>query len=84
MYDIGINLGVKNIYDLVIKEIKGICKTRNPTKQQIRKYKRHASELFSGEKGKYIIVDIALKIIINSDVSTATNFRNELDLNSTM
>ena len=32
-------LGVQNIYDLVLKEIYGIYKTKNPTKDQIKKYK---------------------------------------------
>lgn len=52
MYDIGINLVIKNIYDSVIVEIKVLNNTKYPTKQQIRKYKGHASELVSGEKGK--------------------------------
>ena len=32
-------LGVQNISDLVLKEIYGISQTKNPTKDQIRKYK---------------------------------------------
>lgn len=52
MYDIGINLVIKNIYDSVIVEIKVLNNTKYPTKQQIRKYKGHAPELVSGEKGK--------------------------------
>ena len=32
-------LGVQNISDLVLKEIYGICKTKNLTKEQIKKYK---------------------------------------------
>ena len=34
-------LGVENICDLLRKEIWGIYETENPTKEQIRKYKRH-------------------------------------------
>lgn len=52
MYDIGINLVIKNIYDSVIVEIKVLNNTKYPTKQQIRKYNGHAPELVSGEKGK--------------------------------
>ena len=32
-------LGVKNMFDLVLKEIHGICQTKNSTKEQIKKYK---------------------------------------------
>ena len=32
-------LGVQKIYDLVLKEIYGIYKTKNTTKDQIKKYK---------------------------------------------
>ena len=33
MKDSGSGLGVKNISDLVLKEIYGICGTKNPTKE---------------------------------------------------
>ena len=32
-------MGVKNTSDLVLKEIHGILKTKNPTKEQINEYK---------------------------------------------
>ena len=32
-------LGVKNMSDLVLKEIYGIYETKTPTKEQIKKYK---------------------------------------------
>ena len=50
IFDIQKTLDVKNIYDiydLVDKEIKGKFKANNPTEQQIKKYKRNASELLS-------------------------------------
>ena len=34
MKDAGSGMGVKNISDLVLKEIYGICETKNPTKKQ--------------------------------------------------
>ena len=37
--EIGEKLGVKNVYDLIDKDIKGKLKTNNPTKQQIKQYK---------------------------------------------
>ena len=39
MKDVGSGMGVKNISDLVLKEIYGICGTKNPTKQQVIEYK---------------------------------------------
>ena len=33
--DVGSGMGVKNISDLVLKEIYGICKTKNPSKEQV-------------------------------------------------
>ena len=33
MKDVGSGMGVKNISDLVFKEIYGICETKNPTKK---------------------------------------------------
>ena len=39
--DVQKRLGVENICDLLRKEIQGIYETENPTKEQIRKYKRH-------------------------------------------
>ena len=39
MKDVGSGIGVKNISDLVLKEIYGICETKNPTKEQVNEYK---------------------------------------------
>ena len=36
---VGIGMDVKNLSDLVLKEIYGICETKNPTKEQINQYK---------------------------------------------
>ena len=35
MKDVGSGIGVKSISDLVLKEIYGICETKNPTKEQV-------------------------------------------------
>ena len=40
MHDVQDELGIKNISDLVRKEIHGIFEIKDPTKDQIRKYKR--------------------------------------------
>ena len=39
MKDVGSGIGVKNIFDLVLKEIYGICEKKNPTKEQVNEYK---------------------------------------------
>ena len=40
MKDIGCGMGVKNISDLVLKEIYGIYETKNPTKEQVKEYRK--------------------------------------------
>ena len=40
MIDVQNGLGMKNISDLVRKEVHGIFKTNNPTKKQVKEYKR--------------------------------------------
>ena len=39
-------MGVKNISDLVLKEIYDICETKNPTKDQINEYKMAEREIY--------------------------------------
>ena len=48
--DMGEKLGVKSIYDLIDKKIKGRYRSRNLTNKQNRENKRHGSELIDGEK----------------------------------
>ena len=43
--DVGSGIGVKNISDLVLKEIYGICETKNPTKEQVNEYKMTKREI---------------------------------------
>ena len=40
------DLGVKNISDLIMKEIYGIYETKNLTRKQIRKYKMTEREIY--------------------------------------
>ena len=44
--DIGDGLGVKNISDLVLKEIYGIYEKRKLTKEEIKNYKMTQREIF--------------------------------------
>ena len=56
MKDVGNGIGVKNISDLVLKEIYGMCETKNPTKKQINEYritKRQIYEKFKRQRIKY-------------------------------
>ena len=46
MKGIGSGMGVKNISDLVLKEIFGICETKNPIKEQINEYKMAEREIY--------------------------------------
>ena len=39
MKDVGSGIGVKNISDLVLKEIYGICETKNPSKNKLMNIK---------------------------------------------
>ena len=39
MKDVGSGMGVKSISDLVLKEIYGICETKNPTKNKLMNIK---------------------------------------------
>ena len=45
MCDVQEGIGVKNVSDLVTKKKLGYFKNKNPTKDQIRKYKRLEKEL---------------------------------------
>ena len=46
MKDVGGGMGFKNISDLVLKEIYGICETKNPTKKQTNEYKMTKREIY--------------------------------------
>ena len=63
MINIQKKLDVKNIHDLVDKETKGNFKTNNPTNEQIKKYKRHGSELIDGKNFVYAHEGIIIPII---------------------
>ena len=60
-------IGVKIMSDLVREEIHGTSKTKNPTKEQIRKYKRSGRELDEKFKSsfKYFRNDLMSRIIKN-------------------
>ena len=39
MKDVKIGTGVTNMSDLILKEIYGICETKNPAEEQVKEYK---------------------------------------------
>ena len=46
MKDFGSGIGVQNISDLVLKEIYGICETKNLTEKQVNEYKMTKSQIY--------------------------------------
>ena len=46
MKDVRGGIGVKNISDLVLKEIYGVSETKNPTKKQVNEHKMTKREIY--------------------------------------
>ena len=46
MKDVGSDMSVKNISDLVSKKIYGICETKNATKKQVNEYKMTKRQIY--------------------------------------
>ena len=46
MKDVKIGMGVKNMSDLILKEIYGICETENPTEEQVKECKMTKREYY--------------------------------------
>ena len=67
VYDVQEAIGVENMSDVVRKEIRGIFKTKNPTKDQIRKYKRCEKEFDHNSTSTFVCIcsDLMSKIIKN-------------------
>ena len=82
MKDIGSGIGVKNISDLVLKEIHGICETKNPTKEQVNEYKmteRKIYKKFDNLSEKELNTKNNKKAYVRSNVMTTIikRFRGE-------
>ena len=58
-------LGIKNISDMVRKEIHGIFETKNPTKYRMKKCKRSGREWFNVDVYTYVRSDFISRIIKN-------------------
>ena len=46
MKDVGSGIGVKNISDVLLKGICGICETKNPSKEQVNEYKMTNRQIY--------------------------------------
>ena len=46
MKDVGSDISVKNISELVLKEIYGICETKNRSKEQVNEYKMTKKQIY--------------------------------------
>ena len=71
MKNVGSGMGVKNISDLVLKEIHGVPKTKNPTKEQINEYKMTEREIY----GKF---DNLSKEELNANNNKTVYVRNDV------
>ena len=71
MKNVGSGMGVKNISDLVLKEIHGVPKTKNPTKEQINECKMTEREIY----GKF---DNLSKEELNANNNKTVYVRNDV------
>ena len=78
MIDTQKKLDVKNTHDLVDKEIKGKFKTNNPADEQIKKHKKHGSELIDGEKFRYAHEGIIIPVIMHCRTPELFKFKRSL------
>ena len=78
MIDIQKILNVKNIHDLVDKEIKGKFKTKNPTNKQIKKYKKDGSELIDNKKFMHAHEGIIIPVIMHCRTPGSCKFKINL------
>ena len=77
MKDVGSGMGVKNISDLVLKELRSVLKTKNPTKEQISEYKiteRELYEKFDNICEEELNAKINKTVYVRNDVMT-TNIK---------
>ena len=73
MKDARSGVGVKNIFDLVLKEINGILETKSPTQEQINKFKmteREVYEKFDNLSKEELNTKSNKNIYVRNDVMT--------------
>ena len=59
MIDLKNYLHHQNLCHVAMKKIKGYCGTKNPTEEQVKKYKRKMSKWTNDDKSVYIREDLA-------------------------
>ena len=80
MTDIQKIFNVKNTHDLVDKEIKSKFKTKNPTNEQMKKYKKDKTELIDNKKLMYSYEGIIIPVIMHCRTSGSCKFKRNLGL----
>ena len=78
MIDIQKKLDVKNIHDLVDKEITDKFKTNNLTDERIKKHKIHGSELINGEIFMYANEGVIIPVIMHCRTPESCKFKRYL------
>ena len=78
MKDLDERLDIKNISDSADKVSKGKFKNC-PTKEQIKKYKRHGSEFDKDVKFVYAHQDVVIPVIMGEKSPEAIEFRSKLE-----
>ena len=65
--DVRSGMGVKNISDLVLKKIYGICETKNPAKEQVNEYKMTEGEFYKNfvNQVKMILIQKIIKMFMS-------------------
>ena len=73
MKDVGSGIGVKNISDLALKELYGICETKKPSKEQVNEQKMTKKQIYKNftnlSQEKLNIINNK-KIYVKNDVIT--------------
>ena len=73
MKDVERGMGVKGTSDLVLKEMYGICETKNPTKKQVNEYKMRKKQIykkFTNLSDKELNTKNNKKTYVRNDVMT--------------
>ena len=63
MIDLQKSLCHQNLYHPAMKEIKTFCKTKHPTEEQVKKYKRKINQWIDDDKSVYLREDLAYNLI---------------------
>ena len=82
MIDVQNEVDVRNMSDLIRKEIHSIYETKKATNEQVKKYKRKWKEYFNDEYDVYVRSDIIEKVIMHCKIASlkSIEFKNKLGL----